>query len=263
MTSLMIDSHVNLHGEAYEEDLDDVVARAAAAGVTHMLTISDRLDSSDAIDAVIDRYPHFWRSVGVHPHHAKDYANLSADELARRAEPASVIGIGECGLDFHYEYSDGDLQVPVFRAHIHAAQATGLPLIIHSRDADELMTEILLEEYAKRPFVPLLHCYTGGPALAKAALGLGGFVAFSGILTFKKAEDVRAVAADIPLDRLIVETDCPYLAPMPFRGRRNEPAYLPHVIERLADVKGVSLEEMTLATTDNFFSLFPRAHRPT
>lgn len=258
---MLVDSHVNLHGDAYADDLDDVMARAHAAGVTRMLTISDRLDHTDAIKDVVSRYPHLWRSVGVHPHHAKDFADLAADTLIEMASDPKVIGIGECGLDFFYEYSDRDLQLPVFLAHVAAARETQLPLIIHTRDADDIMAATLISEHKKGAFVPLLHCYTGGKDLADVALSLGGFVAFSGIITFKKAEDVRAVAEHVPLDRIIIETDCPYLAPVPHRGRRNEPSYLPAVAEKLAEIKGVSTGEVVEATTDAFYRLFTRAER--
>ncbi|WOI54797.1 TatD family hydrolase [Parvularcula sp. LCG005] len=260
---MLVDSHVNLHGERYADDLDDVLSRAESAGVTAMLAISDELASTDEIRAIVGDRPNIWRSVGVHPHHAKDYADLSAETLIKLAEDPKVVGIGECGLDFHYEYSERELQEPVFRAHIAAARETGLPLIIHSRNADDVMASILQEEYAKGPFVPLLHCYTGGPELATVALNMGGYVAFSGIITFKKADDVRAVAAMVPIDRILVETDCPFLAPIPHRGRRNEPAYLPHVADCLAEIKGVSRDEIDRTTTDAFFNLFTRAERPT
>ncbi len=256
---MLVDSHVNLHGDLYKDDLDEVLARAEAAGVATMLVISDQLSSTDAIKKVVSAHPHFSRSVGVHPHHAKDYQDLTAARLIELAQEDDVVGIGECGLDFHYEYSDRAFQLPVFRAHIDAARETGLPLIIHCRDADNQMAEVLEEAYEEGPFTPLLHCYTGGLELAERAVALGGYVAFSGIITFKKAEDVRAVAKALPLDRLIVETDCPYLAPVPNRGRRNEPAYLPHVAEKLAEIKGVGAEEVARATTDAYFRLFPKA----
>ena len=176
---------------------------------------------------------------------------MSADE--------DVVGIGECGLDFHYEYSERDIQKKIFQEHIIASQETGLPLIIHTRDADAEMMEILQTSYTRKPFTPLLHCYTGGKKLAAAALEMNGVISFSGILTFKNADDIRAIAVETPLDRIIIETDCPYLAPVPMRGRRNEPAYLVHVADKLAEIKGVSREVIEKATTDNFFRLFSKA----
>lgn len=259
---MLVDSHVNLHAEAFAEDVDAVVARARDAGVRHMLTICDKLSSVDAIREIAGRFPFVARSVGVHPHYAVDYPDLAAPTLIELAQAPDVVGIGECGLDFYYEHSPADLQRPVFLAHVKAAQETGLPLIIHTRDADDDMRDILKDEHARAAFTPLLHCYTGGPALAEAALALGGYISFSGIITFKNANDVRDVAAATPLDRIIIETDCPYLAPVPHRGRRNEPAYLPRVAERLADIQGVSPDEIAAATTDNYFRLFAKAQRP-
>lgn len=259
---MLVDSHVNLHSEQYAQDAEAVIARAREAGVAAMLTISDRLSSTNAIAEIAGADDLIWRSVGVHPHHAKDYADLDAKTLIDLAADEKVVGIGECGLDFHYEYSDRDAQFPVFAAHIKASQETGLPLIIHARDADEAMCEALTTAHAERAFTPLLHCYTGGPALAEAALKLGGYISFSGIITFKNASDIRAIAQTAPLERIIIETDCPYLAPVPKRGRRNEPAYLVHVADKLAEIKGVTPEEVAQITTDNFFRLFPRANDP-
>ena len=259
---MLIDSHVNLHSEQYADDLDEVIARARAAGVEAMLTISDQLSSTAAIKGIAKKDPLIWRSVGVHPHHAKDYADLTAQTLIELAADENVIGIGECGLDFHYEYSGRDDQLPVFAAHIAAARATGLPLIIHTREADDAMRELLIEEHREGAFTPLLHCYTGGAGLAEAVLALGGYISFSGIITFKNASDIRAIAEATPLDRIIIETDCPYLAPVPMRGRRNEPAFVHHVAARLAEVKGVTQKEIAAMTSDNFFRLFARACDP-
>jgi len=259
---MFVDSHVNLHSEQYDNDLEEVIARAREAGVTTMLSISDQLGSTQAIKSIVDRHADIWRSVGVHPHHAKDNADLKAQTLIDLAADDDVVGIGECGLDFHYEYSDRALQEPVFRAHITAARETGLPLIIHTRDADEVMAAMLEEEHREGGFIPLLHCYTGGPALAKTALALGGYISFSGIISFKNAHDVRAIAQATPPERLIIETDCPYLAPAPMRGRRNEPAFVAHVAEKLAEIKGVGIDEIAAVTTDNFFRLFQRASKP-
>lgn len=259
---MLVDSHVNLHSEQYDEDMDAVIARAVEAGVTAMLTISDQLSSTDAIKTIADNHDFIWRSAGVHPHYAKDHADLDAQTLIDMAADEKVVGIGECGLDFHYEYSDRDAQFPVFAAHIKAAQETGLPLIIHTREADDATQEMVLKAYKEKPFTPLLHCYTGRPALAEAMLEIGGYISFSGIITFKNAHDVRAIAEAAPMDRIIIETDCPYLAPVPMRGRRNEPAYLTHVADRLAEIKGVTPEEAAKVTTDNFFKLFSRIKDP-
>lgn len=256
---MIIDSHVNLHSEKFAGDLDEVIARARAAGVAGMLTISDKLDSTPAIKAIADAHAGVWRSVGVHPHYARDAAGLDAQTLIELAADPKVVGIGECGLDFHYEYSPRDVQERVFRAHIAAARATDLPLIIHTRDADARMLEMLKEEYGKGAFTPLLHCYTGGRALAEGALAMGGYISFSGIITFRNAGAIRDIAAATPLKRIIVETDSPYLAPVPMRGRRNEPAFVTHVAGKLAEIKGISRAQIDEATTENFFRLFWRA----
>lgn len=259
--ALLVDSHVNLHGERYEDDLQDVLTRARDAGIGAMLTISDQLSSLPAIEKISDAHRHIWHSVGVHPHHANAYPDLDAMQLQDLADNPRAIGIGECGLDLYYEYSEFSAQEPVFRAHIHAARATGLPLIIHTRDADEHTLGMLEEEYADGAFPILLHCYTSGMKLAERSMEMGALVSFSGIITFKNATEVRAVAEAVPLERLLVETDCPFLAPVPHRGRRNEPAWTREVAVKLAEIKSVTFEEIAEATTDNFFRLFAKADR--
>lgn len=258
---MLIDSHVNLHHEKFAADMNAVVATAREAGVRAMLTISDKLSSTTAIAEIAAAHNFIWRSVGVHPHYAEEAQHLDASTLIDLARDPKVVGIGECGLDHHYEYSPRHVQERVFRAHIDAARATGLPLIIHARDADSRMQAILEEEQRRGAFTPLLHCYTGGQALAAAVVAMGGYVSFSGILTFRNAEDIRAVARATPLERIIIETDCPYLAPVPFRGRRCEPAHVVEVAKSLAAVKGVTFAEIERSTTDAFFSLFARARR--
>ena len=259
---MLVDSHVNLHHERFDGDVDEVLARAEEAGVGAMLTISDKLESTDAIRAISEAHGHIWRTVGVHPHYADDATGLTADELCALAEPADVVGIGECGLDYYYEHSDREAQRTVFRAHVEASQRTGLPLVIHTRAADEDMGAILSAMHADAPFTALLHCYTSGQALCDLVLGMDGYVSFSGIATFKNADDVRAVATSVPLDRLLVETDCPYLAPVPHRGRRCEPAHVADVARSLAATRGEEEAALVRATTDNFFRLFARATRP-
>lgn len=259
---MLVDSHVNLHSEKYDDDLPTVIDRAREAGVDVMLTISDRLSSELAIRAIADADDNIWRTVGVHPHYARDYKNLTAETLVQLAKDIKVVGIGECGLDYYYEHSDRGVQEQVFAAHVEAAAETKLPLIIHTRDADEEMQQTLQEAYKRQSYTPLLHCYTGGPALAQAVLDMGGYISFSGIITFKNAQDIRDIAAATPHDRIIIETDCPYLAPVPMRGRRNEPAYVVHVAEKLAEVLGVPLEEVERLTTNNFFHLFSQARDP-
>lgn len=257
----LIDSHVNLHHEKFAHDLDAIIDAARAAGVRGMLTISDKLSSTPAIASIAAAHPFIWRSVGVHPHYAAEAADLDAKTLIAQAADRKVVGIGECGLDNYYAYSPIDIQERVFRSHIAAARETCLPLIIHTRDADDVTRAILEEEHRRGAFTPLLHCYTGGLALAESVFAMGGYVSFSGILTFKNAEDIRTVARRAPIDRIIVETDCPYLAPIPHRGRRCEPAHVVYVAEALADVKGVGVEDIKRSTTDAFFRLFSRARR--
>jgi TatD DNase family protein len=254
----MFDTHVNLHGEAFADDLDDVLARARSAGVRRFLAICDRYDNFPAVKAIAETYPDIWCSVGVHPHHAKDFTGLMAETLIAEAAHPKVVAIGETGLDFHYGYSAEADQVRSVREHIRAARETRLPLILHTREADSLMADILEDEYAKGAFRPLLHCYTGGEELCRRALALGSYVSVSGILSFKSARDVRAVIAGVPLDRIILETDCPYLAPVPMRGRRNEPSYLVHVAEALGALMGVDTDTVKRVTTENAIRLFSK-----
>ena len=240
----MFDTHVNLHAEAYEDDLDEVLTRAREAGVSRMLAICERLDSFPRVKAIADENEDIWCSVGTHPHHAKDFTDTVASDLVTRANDPKVVAIGETGMDLHYGYSPQDQQEASFRTHISAARETGLPLIVHTREADDLTADILEDETAKGAFPILLHCYTGGPDLCQRGLALGAYVSVSGILSFKSAKEVRVVIKDVPLDRVILETDCPYLTPMPYRGRRNEPSYLPYVADALADLHGRSREDV-------------------
>ena len=255
----MIDSHVNLHHESFADDLDAVMARASEAGVDGMLTICDKIINVPFIAAISDARDRVWRSVGAHPHYASDHLDLTCEHLIGLAQPEKVIGIGETGLDFHYTYSSLEDQVKVFKAHIDAARATGLPLIVHTRQADQLMGDILEAEIAKGAFPILLHCYTSGMELLNRGLALGAYVAFSGIATFKNATGVREAALAVPRDRVLIETDCPYLAPVPMRGRRNEPAFVPHVSKFLAGLYDMDAAEFGAQADANFFALFKRA----
>ena len=259
---MLIDSHVNLHAPQFDADRAEVIGRARAAGVGLMLEICDRLSNFDAVHALANGADDIWATVGVHPHEAKDYPTLTADTLCELAGLPKVVGIGETGLDFHYDLSPRDVQEAVFRAHIHAARRTGLPLVVHTREADEVMGAVLEAEHAAGSFKLLMHCYTSGPDLARRLAALGAWFSVSGIATFKAATDVRAMIADMPADRIIVETDCPYLAPVPMRGRRNEPAYVTHVLAALANIRGWSLAETEERTHDAFFNLFDKIPRP-
>ncbi|MGE0829899.1 MAG: TatD family hydrolase [Hyphomonadaceae bacterium] len=260
---MLIDSHVNLHHEKFASDRGEVIARARGAGVGVMVTICDTIANFPDVIAIAERETDIYASLGAHPHYAKDHAELTAENLIAlaRAHP-KVVGIGETGLDQHYRTSPLEDQVRVFRAHAAAARALDLPLIIHTREADALMGDLLEEEAAKGLSRILMHCYTSGIDLARRALKLGGYVSLSGILTFKNADDVRTVAAEIPLDRVMLETDCPFLAPMPHRGRRCEPAMVADVYRFFCAERGLSLEEGAGLIADNFFRCFhtiPRA----
>lgn len=258
---MLIDSHVNLHAPQFDPDRAEVIARARAAGVGLMLNISDKLSGFAAVRALADQ-PDIWCTVGTHPHESKENPDLAAADLLAFVDDPRVVGIGETGMDFHYDLSPRDVQVQVFRAHVDAARQSGLPLVVHTREADEAMGQVLEEEYARGPFKILMHCYTSGAELAARAAALGAWFSVSGIATFKAAEDVRALVRAMPAERIIVETDCPYLAPVPFRGRRNEPAFLPQVLNKLAELRGWSAVEAEERTTAAFFDLFDKIPRP-
>lgn len=255
---VLVDSHCHLDFPDFAEDIDGVLARAKAAGVARMVTISTRVRAFDRIRAIAEAHDEIWCSVGTHCHNAAEEADVTLDDLLRLATHPKCVAIGEAGLDYHYDLAPRDLQERGFRMHVAAARETGLPLVIHSREADDDMARILEEETAAGAFPHLLHCFSSGPDLARRSLALGGYVSFSGILTFKKADEVRAVAAEVPLDRLLVETDAPYLAPLPHRGRRCEPAHVADTARMLASVKGVSFEEIAAVTTANFHRLFAK-----
>lgn len=260
---MLVDSHVNLHGEQFAEDLDEVIERAREAGVQRMLTICCQLDDFPAVSAIAEKYDDIWCTIGAHPHHAKDRPDIAAEELAEIAQHPRVVGIGETGLDFYYGYSPKEDQFQSLKAHIEAARLSDLPLILHTRDADDAMADLLEDEMGKGAFRPLMHCYTSGAGLARRAAKLGAYFAASGIITFKKADDVRAVfQEEVPDDRVIIETDCPYLAPVPHRGKRCEPAFLPAVAAGLAKVKSWDETETAQRTSEAFFQLFDRVERP-
>ncbi|MFI4934769.1 MAG: TatD family hydrolase [Caulobacterales bacterium] len=259
---MVIDSHVNLHAPQFDPDREAVIERARAAGVTLMVTICDKLSSADAVIAIAEAHPDIWFTIGTHPHEAKEDPDLAPEHLIALARHPKCVGIGETGLDFHYDLSPRDVQQRVFRAHIAAARSTGLPLVVHAREADEVMAGILEEEHAAGPFPLLMHCYTSGPELLARAAALGAWFSVSGIATFKNAEDVRASVRAMPGERIIVETDCPYLAPLPHRGRRNEPAYVPLVLAKLAEIRGWSAADAEARTEAAFFNLFRKIPHP-
>jgi len=255
---MLIDSHCHLDFPDFAADLDAIVARAAEAGIGRMVTISTRVKRLCDLLAIAERFPNVYCSVGTHPHHADEEDGIAPEELVELTGHPKVVALGEAGLDYFYDNSSPEAQARGFRAHIAAARATGLPLVIHTRDADRDCQRILEEEAAKGPFRAVLHCYTGGRELAMRAIELGLSISFTGILTFKKSEALRELAAELPADRIMVETDAPYLAPGKFRGKRNEPAYVVEVAKVLAETRGVSLQEISRQTSENFFRLFSK-----
>jgi TatD DNase family protein len=257
----VVDSHCHLDFEGMEEHLPDVVARARAAGVGLMVSISSRVARFGALCQIAESFAPVFCTVGTHPHNAHEEPDVSTSDLVRLSEHPKCIGIGEVGLDYHYDLSPREAQARGFRVHIAAARQTGLPLVIHSREAEDDTIAILREEMEKGSFLPLLHCFTSEARLARAAVALGGYVSFSGILTYKSAADIRATAAELPLDRILVETDAPYLAPVPYRGKPNEPAFVVKTLATLAELRGLPVEEMARITSDNFFRLFSKTER--
>jgi len=256
---MLVDSHCHLDYLQKDEDLDEVVGRARLAGVGTLVTICTKLSEFAQVRAIAERFDGVYCSVGVHPHEAEGEGQEDPARLIELANDPKVVGIGETGLDFYYEHSPRAAQEQSFRAHIAAARETGLPLIVHARDADDDTVRVLKQEYAEGPFSGVIHCFTAGPALAEAALEIGFYISIAGILTFKKADELRATIGQVPLDRLLVETDAPYLAPVPKRGKRNEPAFVVHTAEKLAELKGIEAAALARATTDNFHRLFAKA----
>jgi TatD DNase family protein len=258
---MLVDHHCHLDFPDFADDLDGIVARARTAGVGLLVTISTRIRRFDGILGIADRFPQVFCSVGTHPHYAHEELDVPVEEIVRLAQHPKVVAIGEAGLDYFYDKSPREAQARGFRNHIAAAQETGLPLVIHARDADADVAAILEQEMASKSFPAVLHCFTGGAELARRALDIGLYISFSGILTFKKSEALREVAASVPLDRLLVETDAPYLAPGKYRGKRNEPAYVAETARELARVKGVSEQRIAELTTENFFKLYAKTPR--
>lgn len=259
---MLVDSHCHLDFPDFTEERAAIVARAKAAGIGHMVTISTRVKRFAQVLEIAESFDEIYCSVGTHPHNAGEELDVTAEDLVRLSAHPKVVAIGEAGLDYFYDKAPRDAQAQGFRTHIAAARETGLPLVIHSRDADDDMAAILEDETGKGAFPFILHCFSSGRRLADVGVKLGGYVSFSGILTFKNSADLRAIAADVPHDRLLVETDAPYLAPVPFRGKRNEPAYIAHTAKVLAETVGVGEAEIATLTTANFFRLFGKMPRP-
>lgn len=256
---MFVDSHCHLNYKGLIEDQDAVLARAAAAGVSAMLNISTRRREWDDIIATAQKAPNIWATIGIHPHEADDHADVDTALLVNASAHPKVIGIGETGLDYYYDHSDREQQRTSFRAHIAAARETGLPLIVHTRDAEEDTAQILHEEMGKGAFPGVIHCFTASQEFADIALKLGIFISISGIVTFKSAADLQATAARIPADRLLIETDSPFLAPVPHRGKSCEPAFVADTAQFLATLRGISVEDLAQQTRDNFFRLFSKA----
>ncbi len=259
---MLIDSHCHLDFPDFDADRDAVVARAREAGLCRMITISTRVDRYEEVRALAEAYDDVYFTVGTHPHQAHLDPEASVEHLVALAAHPRCVGIGEAGLDYHYDKAPRDVAARVFRTHIAAARVSGLPLVIHARDADDDVAAILLDEAEQGAFKALLHCFTAGPALAATALRMGLSISFSGVLTFRNSQGLRETAASVPLDRLLVETDAPFLAPVPHRGKRNEPAYVAHTAAILAETKGISIEELARVTTANTLRLFAKMPPP-
>jgi TatD DNase family protein len=260
---MLIDSHCHLDFPELNAEIDGVLARANEAGVDAMVTISTRVARFSDLKAIVEAHDNVFCSIGTHPHNAAEEPDITVEELVDISCHPKVVAIGEAGLDYHYDHSPRDIQKKSFRTHIAAARETGLPLVIHAREADADIARILEEETKKGAFPFVLHCFTSGADLAHRGLALGGYISFSGVLTFKKAEALREIALAVPYDRVLVETDAPYLAPEPYRGRTNEPSFVVHTASRLAALRGVSDAEMAHITTENFFRLFRKVPRAT
>jgi TatD DNase family protein len=255
---MLVDSHCHLDFPDFAEELDAIVGHARTAGIGRMVTISTRVRRFAQLQAIAQRFDDIYCSIGTHPHHAAEEPDVTIADLVKIAAAEKVVAIGEAGLDYHYDTSPRDAQERGFRTHIAASRETGLPLVIHAREADEDVARILEEESGKGAFPFVLHCFTGGAELARRGVALGGYVSFSGILTFKNSQSLRDIAAGLPADRLLVETDAPYLAPEPWRGKRNEPAYVAETARVLAETRKVSAAEIATITTANFFRLFKK-----
>lgn len=259
---MLVDSHCHLDFDVFDEDRQETIQRARDAGVATMVTICTHVTRFDRIRTIAESDADIWCTVGIHPHQAEEEPVVSVEDLVSRAAHPKVVGIGETGLDYYYDNSPRDLQKTSFRTHIAAARETGLPLIVHTRDADDDMADILEDEMGKGAFPGVLHCFSSGKRLAERALDIGFYISLSGIVTFKNAQDLRDIAKDVPTDRILVETDSPFLAPIPNRGKRNEPSFVVDTAAKVAELVGMEKDELSTTSTDNFFRLFNKAARP-
>lgn len=259
---MLVDSHCHLDFDVFDEDRADTIRRAKDAGVGTMVTICTRVTRFDDILRIAESDPNIWCSVGIHPHQADEEPRISVDDLVSHTRNPKVVGVGETGLDYYYDNSPRDVQKTSFRTHIAAARATGLPLIVHTREADADMANILEEEMGKGAYRGVLHCFSSGVDLARRALDIGFYISLSGIVTFKNAQNLQNIVEDVPLERILVETDAPFLAPIPNRGRRNEPSFVVHTATKVAEIKNIHFNELSSISTNNFFHLFNKAERP-
>ncbi|MFC5386772.1 TatD family hydrolase [Aquamicrobium segne] len=259
---MLVDSHCHLDFPDFSEERDAIVSRAREAGIGRMVTICTRVRKFDQIREIAETYDEVYCSVGTHPNNAAEEQDVTVEELIQLSRHPKVVAIGEAGLDYHYDYASPEIQAKSFRIQIAAARETGLPLVIHARSADDDIEAILREEMGKGGFPFILHCFSSGRRLAETGVALGGYISFSGILTFRNSQNIRDIAAIVSHDRLLVETDAPFLSPVPYRGKRNEPAFVAHTASALADVIGVDTQEIAKLTTDNFFRLFNKMKAP-
>jgi len=260
--TLLVDSHCHLDFDVLSDNIAGVLERSRAADVDLMVTISTRVREFDRIRAIAEAHENVYCTIGTHPHNADEEADVTLEEIIEISRHPKVVGIGEAGLDYHYDNGTPAAQARGLRTHIAAARHTGLPLVIHARDADKDTADILTQETGKGAFPFVLHCFTAGRSLAMTGIELGGYISFSGVITFKSAEELRAIAKDLPGERILVETDAPYLAPVPMRGKPNEPSYVRHTAHCLAELRGQSLEQLALETSENFFRLFSKVPMP-
>ena len=256
---MLVDSHCHLDFNDFDDDFDDMIQRAKENGVTAMLDAGNNIDALDNQLKLAEKYPFIYTAVGVHPHNASEYPQIKAEDFIAKTNHKKVVAIGECGLDYYYDYSPKEDQFRVLNEQVIAAQETGLPLIIHNRDSDEDMMNVLGEEYARKPFGGVIHCFSSSQKMADFALSIGFYISASGIITFNKSNDIRSVFEKVSEDRLLVETDAPYLAPVPVRGRRNESSFIVHTVEKLAQIKNIPFEKLAQITSDNFYKLFRKA----
>lgn len=256
---MLVDSHCHLDFNDFDDDFDDMIQRAKENGVTAMLDAGNNIDALDNQLKLAEKYPFVYTAVGVHPHNASEYPQIKAEDFIAKTNHKKVVAIGECGLDYYYDYSPKEDQFRVLNEQVIAAQETGLPLIIHNRDSDDDMIEILSKAYKQKSFSGVIHCFSSSQKLADFALEIGFYLSASGMITFNKSGDIRDIFAKVPLERLLVETDAPYLSPVPMRGRRNESSFVVHTAEKLAQIKDISFEKLAQITSDNFYKLFRKA----